>query len=324
MGLGRVSTRPYGGNRCPLAGRVPLLARSVMSATRDASAIVAVRPWPNRAACEPRGEPRAPSRPARPSTGCRGHREGGRAQPRQPHGIPLAHLGRRCRARPETRAHRPRLQQPRPRRGGLWRHRPRRDVGRQRCQRRHRHLLQRHALGARALRALPAGHQGNRPRRRRGRPGGWGRARDVRWHHAGADRHGAQPVQPRRHRDVDRDRPVARRLRRRPDAGCLRQDRPRPGRGCPDLRAPAHRPRAGRSHGLGTFECREGRGAKGVRGRACRSRGAPRLGGRVVPLARAPAPSTGRPTPTSCSWTSWACTCPARPSCTPTTRCGPR
>ena len=165
----------------------------------------------------------------------------------------------------------------------------------------------------------PQAIKADRPRRRRGRPGGWGRAGDVRRHHAGAGRHGAQPVQPRRHRDVDRDRPVARRLRRRPDARRLRQDRPRPGRRCPDLRAPAHRPRARPAHGLGTLECREGRGAK-ARSRTARAGREELLavGGRVVPLARAPARSTARPTPTSCSWTSWACTCPAPRSCTPT------
>ena len=83
-------------------------------------------------------------------------------------------------------------------------------------------------VGARAVRALPAGDEADGSRGRRRRPRGRRRASHVRRHHPGPGGHGAQPVQPRRHRDVDGDRAVARRVRRRPHARRLRQDRARP------------------------------------------------------------------------------------------------
>ena len=103
----------------------------------------------------PHARPRAPRRRRR-------HRPGHRAQPASPHGIPPAHLPGRLRAEPAPRPHRPRLLQPRPRRRRLRRLRPRRHGRRHRRQPRHRHVLQRHALGARAVRALPAADQGDR------------------------------------------------------------------------------------------------------------------------------------------------------------------
>ena len=230
-----------------------------MSATRDASAIVAVRPWPNRAACEPRGEPRAPSRPARPSHGCRRHRAGDRAQPRQPHGIPLPHLGRP----PPSAAGRP----PAPTSAAATSPTPWRPAAAPtvpRCRptavslgivTSYNDMLSAHAPFEHYPQEIKetARDRGCRPGRRR-------RARHVRRHHPGPGGHGAQPVQPRRHRDVDRDRPVPRRLRRRPDARRLRQDRARPRRRCPGVRAPAHRAGAGRPDVLGALERREGRG----------------------------------------------------------------
>ena len=172
------------------------------------------------------------------------------------------------------------------------------DIGREP---RDRHVLQRHALGARAVRALPAADQGRPPARSAavarvagGVPG------DVRRHHPGPGGHGAQPVQPRRHRDVDGDRPVPRRVRRGPDARRLRQDRARPGGRCAGVRSPAHRPGAGRPDGLRPVQRREGRGPPGVRRRArsaARSCWPPRS---RRTTRRAPAPSTAPPTPTSC------------------------
>ena len=216
----------------------------------------------------------------------RGHRPGDRPQPSQPHGIPAAHLAGRLRAEPAPGPHRPRLLQPRPRGRRVRRQRPHHDGRRHRREPRHHHVLQRHALGARAVRALPRSDEADRPRGRRGRPRRRWRARDVRRHHPGPGGHGAQPVQPRRHRDVDGDRALPRRLRRRPDARRLRQDRARAGGRRAVLRPPADRAGARRSDGLGPLQRREGRDPQGVRRRRGRARRAARERGRVLPLAR--------------------------------------
>ena len=133
------------------------------------------------------------------------------------------------------------LLQPRPRRRRVRRQRPHHDGRRHRREPRHHHVLQRHALGARAVRALPRSDEADRPRGRCGRPRGRWRARHVRRHHPGAGRHGAQPVQPRRHRDVGGDRAQPRRVRRRPHARRLRQDRARARGGRAVVRSPADR-----------------------------------------------------------------------------------
>ena len=100
--------------------------------------------------------------------------------------------------------------------------------------------LQRHALGAPALprrtrealkKAVIRGRRHRAVRRRR--------ARHVRRHHPGPRRHAALALQPRRDRDVDRDRALARHVRRRADARRLRQDRARPADRRAVLRPPA-------------------------------------------------------------------------------------
>ncbi len=141
--------------------------------------------------------------------------------------------------------------------------------------------------------------EGGHPRRRH-RPVRRRRAGDVRRHHPGPRRHAALALQPRRDRDVDRDRALPRHVRRRADARRLRQDRARPADRRAVLRPPADGLRAGRSDGLGPAERREGRGPPAVRRGQGRPRGAARGRGRVVPLGRARAPSTAPRTPTSC------------------------
>ena len=165
---------------------------------------------------------------------------------------------------------------------------------------RHRHRLQRHAVGASALRALPGIDQaaprgGGRHRTGRGR-----RAGDVRWGHPGRGRHGAFAVLARRHRAVDGGRAVASDVRRRRLSRRLRQDRA----GAADRRA-LLRPSAGRVHSRGADDvgplqrrqienppalCR-GQGDAG-RASGVRSQGLSRR--------RAPARSTAPPTPTRC------------------------
>ena len=158
----------------------------------------------------------------------------------------------------------------------------RRQLGREH---RHRHVVQRHALRARALRDLPAADQGDRPLDRWCRTGRGRCARHVRRDHPGPGGHGAEPVQPRRHRDVRGDRPVPRRLRRRADARRLRQDRARARGGRPRVRAPAHGAGPGRPDVLGPAERREGRRPPRARRRQGRPRGAAGRRGGVLPLA---------------------------------------
>jgi phosphogluconate dehydratase len=188
----------------------------------------------------------------------------------------------------------------------------------------HRHGLQRHAVGAPALRGLP----GADPRRgappRRHRAGGRWRAGHVRRRHPGPAGHGAEPVLARHHRHGHGHRAEPRRVRRRAAAGRVRQDRARPADRRAALRPPALCVRARRPDGSGPVQQRQGQGARAA---------AQGLVGRDELLARprarpttapAPAPSTAPPTATRCCWRPWACTCPARPSCTRTTACAKR
>jgi hypothetical protein len=85
-------------------------------------------------------------------------------------------------------------------------------VGRQS---RDRHRLQRHALGASALRALPRDHPPRRPLGRRHRPGRGRRAGHVRRRHPGPARHGAVALLARRDRARRRRRDEPQHLRRR-------------------------------------------------------------------------------------------------------------
>ena len=213
------------------------------------------------------------------------------------HRLPAApRRRRRARTRPWPAG----LRQPRAR---LRRLRPGRQDGaaRQReAQRRDRLGLQRHALGAPALRVLPGPAQAGGDPVGRHRAVRRRRARDVRRRHPGPRRHGAVAVQPRRDRDVDRDRALARHVRRRADARRLRQDRARPADRRAVLRPPADDLRAGRADDLGPAERREGRDPAAVRRRRDRPRRAARGRVGVVPLGRAPAPSTAPPTPTRC------------------------
>ena len=68
------------------------------------------------------------------------------------------------------------------------------------AERRYCHLLQRHAVGASALRTLPGADQGGGARGRRHCPGRGRRAGHVRRRHAGRGRDGAVAVLARRHR----------------------------------------------------------------------------------------------------------------------------
>ena len=123
---------------------------------------------------------------------------------------------------------------------------------------------------------------------------------DVRRHHPGPRRHAALALQPRRDRDVDRDRALPRHVRRRADARRLRQDRARPADRRAVVRPPADRLRAGRADGLGPAEQREGARCASCTPRArsgATSCSRPRRR-RTTRAARAR--STAPPTPTSC------------------------
>ncbi len=194
----------------------------------------------------------------------------------------------------------------------------------ERPQRRDRLGLQRHALGAPAVRALPRDPQEGRAAGRRRRPVRRRRARHVRRHHAGPRRHGAVAVQPRRGRHGDRGRALARHVRRRADARRVRQDRPRAADRRAVLRPPADRLRPRRADAVAA--CRTAR-------RAASASSTPRARSAATSCSRprrspttrpAPAPSTAPPTPTSSSSRRWACTCRARASSTRARRCAAR
>ena len=195
------------------------------------------------------------------------------------------------------------------------------DTGRQP---RDHHVLQRHALGARPVRALPAAMKQT--------------AREV---GAVARVAGGVPAmcdgitQGRAGMELSlfsRDviamsaaiAPVARRVRRGPHARGLRQDRAGSRGGRVVVRPPADGAGACRADGFRAVQRRQGGDAQGVSPRATSvARSCSRARSRPT-TRRAPAPSTAPPTPTRCSWTSWGCTCPGRRSSTPTTRCAMR
>ena len=135
------------------------------------------------------------------------------------------------------------LRQPRPRlcrllavRQGGTRRRPRAEP-------RHHHLLQRHAVGASAVRDVSRADQAGGARSGRRRAGGGRRAGHVRRRHPGPAGHGAVAVFARRDRAVGSGRAVAQHVRRGGVPRRLRQDRARPG----DRRAHL-RPSAGGVH----------------------------------------------------------------------------
>ena len=220
-----------------------------MTARRDIEAIT------ERIRQRSRAGPRALSRPHR--RGVEPHRQPRRAVLRQPR----AWL---CRLQPFGKA-------------GARR--------RQGAESRHHHLLQRHAVGASAVRDLSGADQGRGARGRRHRPGGRRRAGHVRWRHAGPARHGAVAVFARRDRHGRGDRPVAQHVRRRRLSRRLRQDRAGAGDRGADLRPSAGGVHPGRADDDRPAQRREGQGPPAL----CRGQGRPRrtARGRVQILSRA-------------------------------------
>ena len=115
---------------------------------------------------------------------------------------------------------------------------------------RHRHRLQRHALGASALRDLSRADPRGGARGGRHGAGGRRRAGHVRRRHPGRAGHGAVAVLARRDRDVDGGRPVAPHVRCGRLSRRLRQDRAGPRHRRADLRPSARRVRPGRPDDL--------------------------------------------------------------------------
>ena len=220
---------------------------TVRSATRPAPA---APPPPRRsssATAEP-GRSTTNEHPSHPPRRRRRHRADGRAQPRQPHGVP------RAASAPPATAARPAAGWPAP--TSPTASPPPTQPAKQALRGRtkpnvaivsaYNDMLSAHQPFETYPRALKkAVIRGRRHRAVRRR-----RARDVRRHHPGPRRHGALAVQPRRDRDVDGDRAVARHVRRRADARRLRQDRARPADRRAVLRAPADRLRARRADGV--------------------------------------------------------------------------
>ncbi len=171
--------------------------------------------------------------------------------------------------------------------------------GRPGAQSRHHHLLQRHAVGASAVRDLPATDQAGGARGRWHRAGGGRRAGDVRRRHPGPAGHGTVAVLARRDRHGDGRRPVAQHVRRCGLSRRLRQDRAGAGDRCADLRPSAGRVHSGRADDIGLPNDEKARVrqlyAEGKVGRPNCWRPSP-----SPTTAPAPAPSTARPTPTRC------------------------
>ena len=153
------------------------------------------------------------------------------------------------------------------------------------AQPRHHHLLQRHAVGASAVRDLSAADQGGGARGGRHRAGCGRRAGHVRRRHAGPARHGAVAVLARRDRHGDRDRPVAQHVRRRRLSRRLRQDRAGAGDRGADLRPSAGGVHSCRADDHRHPQRREGEGPPAL----CRGQGRPRrtAGGGIEILSRA-------------------------------------
>ncbi len=150
-----------------------------------------------------------------------------------------------------------RLRQFRARLCGLRRRRQGRAASRRWPQSRDRHRLQRHAVGASAVRAFPRNHQARGARGRRHGAGRGRRARNVRWRHAGRGGHGAFAVLARRDRAFDRGRALAPDVRRRRLSRRLRQDRAGPADRGAVVRPSAVGVPAGRPDDLGPFQRRQ-------------------------------------------------------------------
>ena len=171
---------------------------------------------------------------------------------------------------------------------------------RPRAQPRHHHLLQRHAVGASAVRDLSAADQGGGARGRRHRPGRGRRAGDVRRRHPGPARHGAVAVLARRDRHGDRDRAVAQHVRRRRLSRRLRQDRAGAGDRRADLRPSAGGVHPGRADDLGHARTTRRRRSASSMPKARSAAPSCWRPNRNPITGRAPAPSTARRTPTRC------------------------
>ena len=210
-----------------------------------------------------------------------GHRARRGALPRDP-----ARLSRpdRPRARGGGASRQAGLRQPRPWLRGFRRGQggaPRRADG---DEYRHRHRLQRHALGPSALRALSGPDQAVRPGARRHRPGGGRHPGHVRRGHAGPARHGAVAVLPRHDRPLHRGGPESRHVRRRGAPRHLRQDRAGPTDRRAALRPPADDPDPGRADALRPRQQGEAADPAALRRGQGRPRGTPRI--RVGLLSR--------------------------------------
>uniref|UniRef100_A0A0N4ZLE2 Glucosamine_iso domain-containing protein n=1 Tax=Parastrongyloides trichosuri TaxID=131310 RepID=A0A0N4ZLE2_PARTI len=196
------------------------------------------------------------------SCGGRGHRPHRRTQPTDPRRLSAPH-GRRDRhsagpGQAVVRQLGPRLRRP--------------DRGRQAdgddrrpAEPRHHHRLQRHAVGASAVRALPRADPQSRARSRRCGTGRRRGAGDVRRRHPGPRGHGAVAVLARRDRHVYGDCAVAQHVRRGAAAGYLRQDRAGPVDGGAALWPSAPAVRAGRADAQRHPQRREGPHADGGR-----------------------------------------------------------
>ena len=193
-----------------------------------------------------------------------------------------------------------RLRQSRPWLRGLRARRQGGAAGGRGAEPRHRHRLQRHAVGASALRDLSRPDQARGARGRRHGAGRRRRAGDVRRRHPGRSGHGALAVLARRDRAVHRRGAVAPDVRRGGLSRRLRQDRA----GAADRRA-VLRPSAG---GLRAGRADDRRACPTTRSRRSasstpRARSAARScwrRSRSPTTGPAPAPSTARPTPTRC------------------------
>ena len=171
-----------------------------------------------------------------------------RALPRQPRDLSRPH---RRSIKPRRQSRRAVLRQPRPRLRRLQPFGEGRARCRPRAEPRHHHLLQRHAVGASAVRELSAAHQAGSNGGRRHCPGRRRGAGHVRRRHPGPARHGTVAVLARRDRHGCRDRAFAQHVRRRRLSRRLRQDRAGAGDRSSHLR-----PSAGRLHSGGPDDLR--------------------------------------------------------------------
>ena len=139
----------------------------------------------------------------------------------------------------------------------------------------------------------------------------------------GPGRHGAVAVLARRDRARDGGGAQPRHVRRGALLGICDKIVPGLAMAAPELRAPAgvFVPGGPMTTGLPNSEKSASASSTPRARSAARSCSRPRAPPTTAP---APAPSTAPPTPTRCSWRSWACTCPALPSSTRTRPCATR